>query len=84
MLGGAHRLLLGSRIPRTIECELTKDNVDTCVPGDIVIVSGEVKVVSTDEGKKKREQSMFLLYLLVNSIVKCVPGQWHLARVIVV
>ena len=24
------------RIPRTVECELTEDLVDACVPGDVV------------------------------------------------
>lgn len=60
------------RVPRTLECELVGDVVDSCVPGDIVIVSGEVKVVSTDEGSgksKKKDQAMFLLYLHVNSVV---------------
>jgi len=37
------------RIPRTIECELTKDLVDKCVPGDQVSICGVVKVVSTDQ-----------------------------------
>lgn len=32
------------RMPRTIECELTEDLVDNCVPGDEVTVSGVVKV----------------------------------------
>jgi hypothetical protein len=64
------------RIPRTLECELTNDLVDACVPGDIATVSGEVKVVSVDEGTskgKKKEQTMFLLFvhppLFVNSDV---------------
>ena len=28
------------RIPRTIDCELTEDLVDKCVPGDVVTLSG--------------------------------------------
>ena len=32
------------RIPRTVECELTDDMVDSCVPGDVVTVCGVVKV----------------------------------------
>lgn len=59
------------RIPRTLECELTSDLVDSCVPGDIAVVAGEVKVTSVDEGSskgKKKEQTMFLLYLSVNSV----------------
>jgi len=35
------------RVPRTIECELTEDLVDSCVPGDIVTVCGIVKVAGS-------------------------------------
>lgn len=38
------------RIPRTIECELIQDLVDSCVPGDVITVSGTVKVSNTEEG----------------------------------
>lgn len=36
------------RIPRTVDCELTEDLVDTCVPGDVVTICGIVKVINTD------------------------------------
>ena len=39
------------RIPRTVECELSDDLVDLVVPGDVVCVSGIIKVLSTEEGK---------------------------------
>lgn len=39
------------RVPRTVEVELTEDLVDTCVPGDIVTVSGIVKSVSVEAEK---------------------------------
>lgn len=39
------------RIPRAIECELVQDLVDSCVPGDMVTITGIVKVSSTEEGK---------------------------------
>lgn len=47
------------------------DLVDSCVPGDIVVAAGEIKVVSSEIGIKARkgEQSMFLLYLATNSII---------------
>lgn len=32
------------RVPRTIEVELTEDQVDSCVPGDVVTICGQVKV----------------------------------------
>lgn len=36
------------RVPRTIECELTGDLVDSGVPGDVVTVSGTIKVLNPD------------------------------------
>ena len=36
------------RIPQTIECELTEELVGTCVPGDVVCVSGVVRIVSSE------------------------------------
>ncbi|CAL1537556.1 unnamed protein product, partial [Lymnaea stagnalis] len=64
------------RIPRTIDCELTRDLVDSCVPGDIVTVTGTVKVNSVDEGifiyisgrGRNNDKCMFLLYLHGNSV----------------
>jgi DNA helicase MCM8 len=41
----------GGRVPRTVECELTEDLVDLCVPGDIVSISGIVKMMSTSGEK---------------------------------
>lgn len=35
----------GGRVPRTIECELTEDLVNSCTPGDVITVTGIVKVV---------------------------------------
>ncbi|CAG5115856.1 unnamed protein product, partial [Candidula unifasciata] len=57
------------RIPRTVDCELTRDLVDSCVPGDIVTVTGIVKVNNVEEGhRKNKEKCMFLLYLHANSV----------------
>uniref|UniRef100_A0A8D2N1C9 DNA helicase MCM8 n=1 Tax=Zonotrichia albicollis TaxID=44394 RepID=A0A8D2N1C9_ZONAL len=58
------------RIPRTIECELVQDLVDSCVPGDMVTVTGIVKVASTEEGaaKSKNDKCIFLLYIEANSV----------------
>ena len=33
------------RIPQTIECELTNDLVNSAIPGDVVVVSGIVKLM---------------------------------------
>eukprot|EP00048_Salpingoeca_helianthica_P006883 m.104013 g.104013 ORF g.104013 m.104013 type:complete len:536 (-) comp14161_c1_seq3:36-1643(-) len=57
------------RIPRTIECELTADLVGSCVPGDVVTVSGEVRVAGTeDDPRRAKDQTTFLLYIFANSI----------------
>ncbi|KAF7704553.1 hypothetical protein HF521_021625 [Silurus meridionalis] len=54
---------------RTIECELTQDLVDSCVPGDMVTISGVIKV-SNEEGfgRNKKDKCMFLLYIEAKSI----------------
>ncbi|KAI5054214.1 hypothetical protein GOP47_0030893, partial [Adiantum capillus-veneris] len=62
------------RMPRTVECELTNDLVDVCVPGDVVTVCGLVKAINTDMdvggGKHKTKgQSLFYLYLEAISVV---------------
>lgn len=36
------------RIPQTIECELTNDLVNSAIPGDVVVVSGVVKLMVDD------------------------------------
>ena len=46
------------RIPRTLECELVRDLVDSCVPGDVVIINGEIKVASTEEGFGKGKKKV--------------------------
>ena len=38
------------RVPRTIECELTADLVDSCVPGDMVTITAIVKATGSEEG----------------------------------
>ena len=58
-----------SRIPRTVECELLHDLVDSCVPGDVVCVSGEVKVASTESGARNADKGLFLIYINANGIV---------------
>lgn len=57
----------GGRVPRTIECELTEDLCDNCVPGDVIILTGVVKVVSSEEGNSKqpkaKSKTMFILFI---------------------
>jgi DNA helicase MCM8 len=60
--------------------ELTGDEVDTCVPGDIVTVAGIVKLISIDAGKpmnrvsKQNKKPIFYNYIDAN----CVENSKHL------
>ncbi|XP_057778999.1 probable DNA helicase MCM8 [Salvia miltiorrhiza] len=61
------------RVPRTVECELTQDLVDACIPGDIVTVTGIIRVINNymdiGGGKSKgKNQTLYYLYLEVVSI----------------
>ncbi|XP_023249266.1 DNA helicase MCM8, partial [Seriola lalandi dorsalis] len=56
------------RIPRTVECQLTSDLCDSCVPGDTVTVTGIVRVTSDGSSRGNRDQCMFLLYLEATSV----------------
>uniref|UniRef100_A0A3P9K0Q7 DNA helicase MCM8 n=1 Tax=Oryzias latipes TaxID=8090 RepID=A0A3P9K0Q7_ORYLA len=62
LMGGEQRET--GRIPRTVECHLTSDLCDSCVPGDTVIVTGIVRV--NNDGNK--DQCMFLLYIDATSV----------------
>lgn len=33
-------------MPRTVECELVEDLVDMCIPGDVVTVTGIIRVIN--------------------------------------
>jgi DNA helicase MCM8 len=69
------------RIPRTVDCELTCDLVDSCVPGDLVTVSGIVKVTNSNEaGRAARQHDMcvFLLFIDANSLTN---SKGHVATV---
>ena len=58
------------RIPRTVECELMNQMVDTVVPGDVVKISGIVKVLATTDTEKSKNKTsqMYYLYVDVNVI----------------
>ncbi|KAG5086558.1 hypothetical protein JHK82_053955 [Glycine max] len=61
------------RVPRTVECELTQDLVDACIPGDVVTVTGIIRGINTymDIGggkSKNKNQGFYYLYLEAVSI----------------
>eukprot|EP01018_Ginkgo_biloba_P024667 Gb_07123 [translate_table: standard] len=59
------------RMPRTVECELTEDLVDACIPGDVVTVCGIVKVINTDMdvgGGKPKSKNLGLFYLYLEAV----------------
>ena len=48
----------------------SQDLVDTCVPGDVVKVTGVVKTISTAEGHSaKANQSLYYVYIDANCLV---------------
>ena len=54
----------GGRVPRTVECELLEDLVDTCTPGDHVKITGVLKTSDVKNKKQSRKnQSQFLLFV---------------------
>nr|XP_017255384.1 PREDICTED: probable DNA helicase MCM8 isoform X2 [Daucus carota subsp. sativus] len=61
------------RVPRTVDCELTEDLVDACIPGDIVTITGIIRVINNymdiGGGKSKgKSQGLYYLYLEAVSI----------------
>lgn len=54
------------RIPRTLEVEVQGDLVDSCVPGDVVHVTGVVKAVHAEDTRLGRSKSLYLLFLQAN------------------
>ncbi|AWP14594.1 putative DNA helicase MCM8 [Scophthalmus maximus] len=66
LMGGEQRET--GRIPRTVECHLTSDLCDSCVPGDTVTVTGIVRVTNDGSSRVNKDQCMFLLYLDATSV----------------
>ncbi|KAG0002448.1 DNA replication licensing factor mcm8 [Entomortierella chlamydospora] len=60
------------RVPRTIECEVTNDLVDRVIPGDVVEITGIVKVAQSEKSysRVKTGNTMYLLYLDANYLQK--------------
>eukprot|EP00946_MAST-07B_sp_MAST-7B-sp1_P005304 g5304.t1 len=68
-IGG--RGLDSGRIPRTIQVELNGALCNTCVPGDVVTICGEIKAIRTDELQGRRafeKKSTFLLFMEAHSV----------------
>ena len=61
-------------MPKTIECEIKNDLIDTCISGDIVTICGIMKTeVQTDVkggfgGKNAKNRALHASYIDVNSI----------------
>ncbi|KAK9759857.1 hypothetical protein K7432_016682 [Basidiobolus ranarum] len=54
------------RVPRTIECEVTNELVDSVLPGDVITCTGIVKVMQAEDalkGKPRATSTMHILYL---------------------
>ncbi|KAK9541232.1 hypothetical protein VZT92_001293 [Zoarces viviparus] len=66
LMGGEQRET--GRIPRTVECHLTSDLCDSCVPGDAVTVTGIVRVTNDGTSRGNKDQCMFLLYIEATSV----------------
>jgi DNA helicase MCM8 len=57
------------RIPRTVECELIGDLVDSCIPGDNITVTAVVKAAGSEEARgRNKDKCMFILYLSAISV----------------
>ncbi|GFT90390.1 DNA helicase MCM8 [Nephila pilipes] len=66
----------GGRVPRCVECELFCDLADTCIPGDVVILSGILSLNNINEKKTtaSKDACTYTLYLKVNSVT-CLKGK---------
>lgn len=59
------------RVPRTVECELTNDLVYTCIPGDVVTITGIVKKKLCNTNKQNaqsKESNTFIQYIEAISV----------------
>ena len=62
-------------MPKTIECEIKNDLIDSCISGDIVTISGVMKTEIQTEGKggsyaakQGKNRALYASYIDVNSI----------------
>ncbi|KAF2358047.1 MCM OB domain [Trinorchestia longiramus] len=60
------------RVPRCVECHLSHDLVDACIPGDLVTITGTVTVEQCgDTSGRQSDACMFLVCVDVCSIDTC-------------
>lgn len=60
------------RMPRTLDAELVADLIDSCIPGDIVVVNGIIRVQMVESGgggkSARAAKALSYMYLHANSI----------------
>ncbi|XP_024014999.1 probable DNA helicase MCM8 [Eutrema salsugineum] len=59
------------RVPRTVDCELMEDLVDTCIPGDVVTVTGIIGVINNYMdigGGKSKSNNQGFYYLFIEAV----------------
>jgi DNA helicase MCM8 len=59
-----------SRIPKPLDCELYSDLVDSCIPGDIVILAGTIRQRKESNSYKNKNLQLYSMYMEINNIVK--------------
>ncbi|GIY65238.1 DNA helicase MCM8, partial [Caerostris extrusa] len=66
----------GGHVPRSIECELHCQLTETCIPGDVVAVSGILSLNNLNEKKAatSRDACTYTLYIKANSVT-CLKGK---------
>ena len=58
------------RIPQTIECELTNDLVNSAIPGDVVVVSGIVKLMVDENSMSSTLESENVIITLLSILIR--------------
>ncbi|CAL1270874.1 unnamed protein product [Larinioides sclopetarius] len=66
----------GGRVPRSVECELYCDLTETCIPGDVVAISGTLSLNNINEKKNtaSKDACTYTIYLKANSVT-CLKGK---------
>ncbi|KAI5740476.1 hypothetical protein M8J76_004215 [Diaphorina citri] len=65
----------GGRVPRTVECELTEDLVESCVPGDIVTITG---IKSEETALRKSSAAANMCTLFIDTDIQAEPNLFKL------